>query len=91
LDTEQYYKWWTLSKSKNGSVKYTYRAESGVSALVEFLENLNYVQYNITMETYNDIVKISKEKNLIEVTHNVFPQEYKGEVSSDGKLIVFSK
>jgi len=43
------------------------------------------------MEAYNDIVKISKEKNLIEVTHGVFPQEYKGEVSSDGKRIVFSK
>ena len=43
------------------------------------------------MEAYYDIVKYSKEKNLIEVTHDIFPQEYKGEVSSDGKLIVFSK
>jgi len=82
---------WTSSKSKNGSVKYIYRTNSGDSASVEFLKNLNYVQYNISMEAYNDIVKISKEKNLIEVTHGVFPQEYKGEVSSDGKRIVFSK
>jgi len=82
---------WTSSKSENGSVKYTYRADSGDSASIEFLKNLNYVQYNISMNTYNDIVKYSKEKNLIEVTHNVFPQEYKGEVSSDGKHIVFSK
>lgn len=82
---------WTLSKSENGSVKYIYRADSGDSASVEFSQNLNYVQYNISMNTYNDIVKISKEKNLIEVTHDVFPQEYKGEVSSDGKHIVFSK
>jgi len=82
---------WVLFKSENGAVKYTYRADSGDSVSVEFLKNLNYVQYNINMETYNDIVKISKEKNLIEVTHNVFPQEHKGEVSSDGKRIVFSK
>ena len=82
---------WTLSKSENGSVKYTYRADSGDSASVEFLKNLNYVQYNINMEAYNDIIKISKEKNLIEVTHDIFPQEYKGEVSSDGKYIVFCK
>ena len=81
---------WTLSKSENGSVKYIYRADSGDSASVEFLKNLNYVQYNISMKAYNDIVKFSKEKNLIEVTHDVFPQEYKGEVSSDGKRIVFS-
>jgi len=82
---------WTSSKSENGSVKYTYRTDSGDSASVEFLKNLNYVQYNINMETYNDIVKISKEKNIIYVTHDIFPQEYKGEVSSDGKSIVFSK
>jgi len=82
---------WTLSKSENGSVKYIYRADSGDSASVEFLKNLNYVQYNISMKAYNDIVKFSKEKNLIEVTHDVFPQEYKGEVSSDGKRIIFSK
>jgi len=82
---------WTSSKSENGSVKYTYRADSGDSASVEFFENLNYVQYNINMKNYNDIVKYSKEKNLIEVTHDIFPQEYKGEVSSDGKCIVFSK
>jgi hypothetical protein len=82
---------WTLSKSENGSVKYAYHTDSGDSASVEFLKNLNYVQYNISMDAYNDIVKISKEKNFIEVTHDVFPQEYKGEVSSDGKLIVFSK
>ena len=82
---------WTLSKSENGSVKYTYRADSGDSASVEFSQNLNYVQYNISMNTYNDIVKYSKEKNLIEVTHDIFPQEYKGEVSSDGKHIVFSR
>lgn len=82
---------WTSSKSENGSVKYTYRADSGDSASVEFSQNLNYVQYNISMNAYNDIVKFSKEKNLIEVTHDVFPQEYKGEVSSDGKRIIFSK
>ncbi len=82
---------WTLSKSENGSVKYTYRTDSGDSALVEFFKNLNYVQYNISMKAYNDIVKYSKEMNLIEVTHDVFPQEYKGEVSSDGKHIVFSR
>jgi len=82
---------WTSSKSENGSVKYTYRANSGDSASVEFLKNLNYVQYNISMKDYNDIIKYSKEKNLIEVTHDIFPQEYKGEVSSDGKRIVFSK
>jgi len=82
---------WTLSKSENGSIKYIYRAESGDSALVEFSQNLNYVQYNISINAYNDIVKYSKEKNLIEVTHDIFPQEYKGEVSSDGKHIVFSK
>ena len=82
---------WVLSKSENGSIKYTYRADSGDSASVEFLKNLNYVQYNINIEAYNDIVKCSKEKNLIEVTHDIFPQEYKGEVSSNGKLIVFSK
>jgi len=82
---------WTLSKSENGSVKYIYHADSGDSASVEFLKNLNYVQYNISMNTYIDIVKFSKEKNLIEVTHDIFPQEYKGEVSSDGKRIVFSK
>jgi len=82
---------WTSSKSENGSVKYTYRTDSGDSASVEFFKNLNYVQYNINMEAYNDFVKYSKEKNLIEVTHDIFPQEYKGEVSSDGKRIVFSK
>lgn len=82
---------WILSKSENGSIKYTYRADSGDSASVEFLKNLNYVQYNISMNTYNDIVKYSKEMNLIEVTHNIFPQEYKGEVSSNGKRIIFSK
>jgi hypothetical protein len=82
---------WILSKSENGSIKYIYRADSGDSASVEFFKNLNYVQYNISMNTYNDIVKYSKEKNLIEVTHDVFPQKYKGEVSSDGKHIVFSK
>jgi len=82
---------WTSSKSENGSIKYTYRTDSGDSASVEFLKNLNYVQYSISMEAYNDIVKYSKEKNLIEVTHDIFPQEYKGEVSSDGKYIVFSK
>ncbi|GAH53325.1 unnamed protein product [marine sediment metagenome] len=82
---------WTSSKSENGSIKYTYRADSGDSVSVEFSQNLNYVQYNISMNTYNDIVKYSKEKNLIEVTHDIFPQEYKGEVSSDGKRIVFSK
>ncbi len=43
------------------------------------------------MKAYNDIVKYSKEMNLIEVTHDVFPQEYKGEVSSDSKHIVFSR
>jgi hypothetical protein len=82
---------WTLSKSENGSVKYAYHAESGNSALVEFSQNLSYVQYNISMEAYNDIVKYSKGMNLIEVIHDIFPQEYKGEVLSDGKLIVFSK
>ena len=82
---------WTSSKSENGSVKYTYRANSGSFASVEFSQNLNYVQYNISMKAYNDIVKYSKEMNLIEVTHDIFPQEYKGEVSSDGKHIVFSK
>ncbi len=82
---------WTSSKSENGSIKYTYRTDSGDSASVEFLKNLNYVQYSISMETYNDIVKYSKEKNLIEVTHDIFSQEYKGEVSSDGTHIVFSK
>jgi hypothetical protein len=85
---------WTSSKSENGSVKYTYRANSGdsaSSASVEFSQNLNYVQYNISVKAYNDIVKCSKEMNLIEVTHDVFPQEYKGEVSSDGKRIIFSK
>jgi len=82
---------WTSSKSENGSIKYTYRTDFGDSASVEFFNNLNYVQYNINMEAYNDIVKYSKEKNLIEVTHGIFPQEYKGEVSSDGKRIVFSK
>ena len=82
---------WTLSKSENGSVKYIYRTDSGDSVSVEFLKNLNYVQYNINMSAYNGIVKCSKEKNLIEVTHDIFPQEYKGEVSSNGKLIVFSK
>ena len=82
---------WILSKSENGSIKYAYHANSGDSASVEFLKNLNYVQYNISLEAYNDIIKISKEKNLIEVTHDIFPQEYKGEVSSDGKHIVFSK
>jgi len=82
---------WTLSKSENGSVKYTYRAASGDSAIVEFLKNLNYIQYNISINTYNDIIKISKEKNLIEVTHDIFPQEYKGKVSSNGERIVFSK
>jgi len=82
---------WTSSKSENGSVKYNYRADSGDFASVEFSQNLNYVQYNINMNAYNDIVKYSKEKNLIEVTHDVFSQEYKGEVSSDGKYIIFSK
>lgn len=82
---------WTSSKSENGSIKYTYSADSGDFASVEFSKNLNYVQYNINMKAYNDIVKYSKEMNLIEVTHDVFPQEYKGEVSSDGKRIVFSK
>jgi len=82
---------WTSSKSENGLVKYTYRADSGDSASVEFSQNLNYVQYNISVKAYNDIVKYSKEMNLIEVTHDVFPQEYKGEVSSDGKRIIFSK
>jgi hypothetical protein len=37
------------------------------------------------------MVKCSKETNRIEVRHDLFPQEYKGEVSSDGKSIVFSK
>lgn len=82
---------WTSSKSENGLVKYTYRADSGDSASVEFSQNLNYVQYNIRVKANNDIVKYSKEMNLIEVTHDVFPQEYKGEVSSDGKRIIFSK
>ena len=82
---------WTSSKSENGLVKYAYSADSGDFASVEFSKNLNYVQYNINMKAYNDIVKYSKEMNLIEVTHDVFPQEYKGEVSSDGKHIVFSK
>ncbi|MCG2790896.1 MAG: hypothetical protein L6305_03990 [Actinomycetia bacterium] len=82
---------WTSSKSENGSVKYDYRADSGDFASVEFSKNLNYVQYNINMNAYNDIIKYYKEKNLIEVTHDIFPQEYKGEVSSDGKRIVFSK
>jgi hypothetical protein len=82
---------WVLSKSENGLVKYAYHTDFGDSTSVEFLKNLNYVQYNISMSAYNDIVKCSKEKNLIEVTHDIFPQEYKGEVSSDGKLIVFSK
>jgi hypothetical protein len=82
---------WTSSKSENGLAKYTYRADSGDSALVEISQNLNYVQYNINMNAYNDIVKYYKEKNLIEVIHDIFPQEYKGEVSSDGKRIVFSK
>jgi len=82
---------WTLFKSENGSVKYAYHAKSGDSASVEFSQNLNYVQYNISMKAYNDIVKYSKGMNLIEVTHDVFPQEYKGEVSSDGKHIIFSK
>jgi len=82
---------WTSSKSENGSVKYTYRTDSGDFASVEFSQNLNYVQYNISMNAYNDIVKYSKEMNLIEVTHDIFPQEYKGEISSDGKRIVFSK
>jgi len=82
---------WTLFKSENGSVKYAYNAKSGDSASVEFSQNLNYVQYNISMKAYNDIVKYSKGMNLIEVTHDVFPQEYKGEVSSDGKHIIFSK
>lgn len=82
---------WTSSKSENGLVKYTYRADSGDFASVEFSKNLNYVQYNINMNAYNDIVKYYKEKNLIEVIHDIFPQEYKGEVSSDGKRIVFSK
>ena len=81
---------WTLSKSENGSVKYIYHADSGDSTSVEFSKNLNYVQYNISVNAYNDIVKYSKEKKLIEVTHDIFPQEYKGEVSSDGKRIVFS-
>jgi hypothetical protein len=82
---------WTLSKSENGSVKYIYRADSGDSTLVEFSQNLSYVQYTISMSVYNDTVKYFKEKNLIEVTHDIFSQEYKGEVSSDGKRIVFSK
>ncbi|GAG51202.1 unnamed protein product, partial [marine sediment metagenome] len=43
---------WTSSKSENGSVKYTYRTDSGDSALVEFFKNLNYVQYNINMNAY---------------------------------------
>ncbi len=81
---------WTSSKSENGSVKYTYRADSGDSTSVEFSQNLDYVQYNISMNAYDDIVKYSKEMNLIEVRHDIFPQVYKGEVSSDGKRIVFS-
>jgi len=82
---------WTLSKSENGSVKYTYSSDSGDSTLVEFSQNMNDVQYNISVNGYNDILKYSKEKNIIEVAHNSFPQAYKGEVSSDGKYIVFSK
>lgn len=82
---------WSSSKSENGLVKYTYRTDYGDFASVEFSQNLNYVQYNISMNAYNDILKYSKEMNLIEVTHDIFLQEYKGEVSSDGKHIVFSK
>ncbi len=82
---------WDLSKSENGSVKYAYSSESGDSALVEFSKDLNDIQYNISMVNYNDILKYSKEKNLIEITLDIFPQEYKGEISSDGKCIVFSK
>jgi len=82
---------WDVTKSENGSVKYTYSSKSGDSALVEFSKDLNDIQYNISMDDYNDILKYSKEKNLIEITRDIFPQEYKGEVSSDGKYIVFSK
>ncbi|MCK5767416.1 MAG: hypothetical protein KAH35_03465, partial [Candidatus Atribacteria bacterium] len=40
---------WVLSKSENGSVKYAYHTGIGDSVSVEFLKNLNYVQYNISM------------------------------------------
>ena len=82
---------WDLSKSENGKVKYDYRSESGDVALLEFSQDMKKVEYNLQVNGYKDVLKYSKEENVLEVAHNSLTGTYKGEVSADGKYIVFSK
>jgi len=82
---------WKSSKSINGKIRYSYHSNSGDSASVTLSPNSKNWQSNISVNGSQDIVKYSKETNLIEVNHAGFANVYKGKVSSNGKRFVFSK
>jgi len=82
---------WKSSKSINGKIRYSSHSNSGDFASVTLSPNFKNWQSNISVNGSQDIVKYSKETNLIEVNHAGFANVYKGKVSSNGKRFVFSK
>lgn len=82
---------WKSSKSINGKIRYSSLSNSDDFASVTLSPNSKNWQSNISVNGSQDIVKYSKEANLIEVNHAGFANVYKGKVSSNGKRFVFSK
>jgi len=83
---------WSFSESeKDINVSYSYNSKYGDSKTVSFSRDLNYGEYTININKHNTVLKYTKSQKWIDVKHSIFPEKYRGEVSSNGGYINFKK
>ena len=83
---------WITSTSSDGSLKYNYRSEknSNVASVIVFPNPADW-QSDIAVNGTHDYAKFTTETNSLQVIHSEIGVNGTGRMSSNGKMIVFTK
>jgi len=82
---------WISSKTVRSKSGITYHSKSGDLASTEFSTDQQVWKYNTVINGSQDVVDFSQASNQLLVKHSIFGKEFRGEISPDGKTIIFSK
>lgn len=81
---------WSLSKSENINSKYTYKSITGNR--LSLIKNKSGAWISKTsIEGIIDVVKYDNDSKQLFVNHSIFSMECRGDISPDGKRIVFNR
>lgn len=83
---------WITSTSSDGSLKYNYQSEknSNVASVIVFPKTAGW-QSDIAVNGSHDYAKFTTETNSLQVIHSEIGVNGTGRMSSNGKMIVFTK